>query len=287
MAVVGTSAQGILERSVVSSFGMKAANSVVSVRGTIGQPVAGLSRGTVEAGIGFWHRAYSETSPVPVVIVSVIDDTIAIGETAAIRLNVDRAFGLQDDSAYVINGELRCGSSVLFPADEMAARSYDGADVVVETGFEIRSKMTTLSGPSLTAKLGDLEYSMVELEDVKIKGLENAVLIVKPGTITIGGICKEGDGPRLIKESKPASIRVVSRLPATDHVAIAITMLERGLHKILIHDVSGKLIYASEFASDAHDLVMTVPLLNEPSGVLVASLITPTQVLHSSFAVRR
>lgn len=266
---------------------MNSANSAVSIRGTIGQPVAGLSRGAVDAGIGFWHRAYSETSPVPVVILSIIDDTIAVGEKAAIRLRVDRALGLRNDSAYAINGKLRCRSSVLFPSDGLISRSYEENDIVVETAFEIRSGLTTLSGLSLSAKLGDVEYSVVAFEGVKIQGLENAVLIVKPGTIAIGGICREGDGPRLIKESLPASIRVVSRQPAVDHVALAITMLERGLHKIEIHDISGKLIYTSEFMSGTSDFVMTVPLSNEPSGILVATLITPSQVLHSSFAVHR
>lgn len=287
LAVTGVSAQTILERKVVSSVGINSASTAVRVQGTIGQPVAGLSRGAVDAGIGFWHRAYSETSPVPVVILSIIDDTIAVGEKAVVRLRVERAIGLRDDSIYAISGKLRCRSSVLFPSDESIAKRYDNTDVVFPIGFDIRGGMTTLDGLSVTAKLGDAEYSTVDYEDVVIQGLENAVLIVKPGTITIGGICREGDGPRLIRESKPASIRVVSQQPAIDHVAIAITVLERGLHKVLIHDISGKLVYASEFASDASDLVMTVPLLNEPSGVLVASLVTPSQVLHSSFAVRR
>jgi len=189
---------------------------------------------------------------------------------------MDRLDGFASNDPVFVRGHINVDASTLMNDRQGVGSVFDGERLVLEVSATIRNGTLYVEGPVVTAKLGSRERTSVEWSDFVVDSVAAPIVILGDGEITIGGICREGDGIRLVRSSELSSIRIEGAQPAKDVVNVIITMLESGPHQLTVYDLTGRTIRTVFIDGSQKKQSIMIPTEGWAHGMYLLRMITPS-----------
>lgn len=185
--------------------------------------------------------------------------------------------------------DLRFNRSLFLPNDldsgMMLQNIIDGKDRLLSfdfRGVNISPSDTLLGSLIGTTMLGDSKTTDLTISNVILHnvGLVSSIES-KDGKLTIE-ICEEGGDRLLDHQLNPFKIEINPN-PVSEVINMNITTLEKGLHKLIISDISGKELYTSDWNSAYVGMAKNIKIdaSQYESGIYFVKVISPNDVIIS------
>ncbi|MGE3799461.1 MAG: hypothetical protein AB7H80_00410 [Candidatus Kapaibacterium sp.] len=287
---IGTFAQHQLIREVMGSGGdvMKSDDHVA--HGTISQTTIGrvLRPDNYGHNIGFWYWAKKFGSRVCVRLPRVAAEA---GSQVVIPLILEESTDLLRRGPLRFRARIRFNGTLLEPTSGTPACQWEGNDCVLEVEGVAEREIGVIAELVFIAKLGNDVNTPLIIEEFEWFPDDNRKIetIRKHGEFTLLGICREGEGARLILSNSGGVVARLSAMPnpASEYVTVEFIAGERGVTRIVLvdglgseqavivnQDVEGDRIYSvgvdlSTISSGSYFLVMKTPTVVKTTPLIV------------------
>ena len=284
------SGQSQVKRGTISSgVGSTASNSSM-IHGTVSQSVAGRTSniGQLEANalFGFWHKAKAPNADI---IVSIPKIEAHVGTELMIPIKISEVTGLISGVRRDFTARIRYNASILEPTSPNVSCLRVGdtcyldisGSVLIETGniAEIQFRATLGNDTATPLEILNISFATVGEETIRTRK--------EDGFFTLLGVCRAGDGVRLI-HAAPTSARIVVRPNPVRNVAqISFSSIETGKTRLSLVDAVGNTVATiAEFDAVAERLYnISSSLVGISSGSYTLVCHTPSQMITTRLLV--
>lgn len=269
-----------LIREVMGNGGEVMKSDEHTAHGTISQTTIGRVLRPDDYGhnIGFWYWAKKFGSRVCVRLPRVAADA---GSKVMIPLILEESQDLLRRGPIRFRGRIRFNGTLLEPTGLTPECSWEGNDCVLEVEGVAVTDVGVIAELEFIAKLGNDVNTPLIIEEFDWFPDDNRTIetVRKHGEFTLLGVCREGEGARLILSNSGGVVARVSAMPnpASEYVTVEFVAGERGVTRIGLVDglgseravivdqeVEGDRIYRvgfdlSTISSGSYFLVMKTP----------------------------
>lgn len=235
------SAQTQISRQVIGNAGGQTESGRHRIHGTLSQTSVGLlpRRDDSLHGVGFWYKA--EILASAHVRFPIIE--AEVGTIVTIPLILEDSERLLRYGPRSFRARIRFNRSLLVPEGTTPFCSPDGDDCVMEiTGLATGRETDTIARLDFRATLGNAESTPLIIEEIvwESKAERRFVAEKVNGEFRLLGVCREGEGLRLIRAGGPASrLRAIPNI--TDGpAAIEYVAGEAGQMRLVVVDQLGR-----------------------------------------------
>jgi hypothetical protein len=280
-----------IQRSVMGSGGGISTNGINSIRGTLSQIAIGrVAQSPSAHSVGFWYNASQlirSSGFGSLITIPAVD--AQIGEIVRIPLLLQQSSHLFGTSARTFTAKITFNASLLEPLGSNFTYKRIGNIGELTIIGEVKDTAGILAELEFTAKLGDAEKTPLTIQSFLWNETNRVKILTKDGSVSLVGLCREGDTVRLIKHTTSAALISAYPNPAVSVSTIEYQLSERGETSIYLVDEQGKLIatlYKSNI-SDVGHFSIDADLFYVASGSYFLILKTPNELFSKRFIIEK
>lgn len=218
--------------------------------------------------------------------ISVEDASAAPGDTVQIRVRTSLEESGTLDRVLRVTTSLRFDASLLYPLGSVKGVDEAGVRTVPLQLEMAAGRIESVTLLPFQVMLGRKEETMLLLGNSRIEDLD-ADVVLENGRFLLTDICREG-GTRLVDASLRAGFVSISPQPAESASTIVCRSIERGVHRITLHDLLGRTIavlFEGKLQPGEYRVNIVASRFAPGAYFLVNS--TPTSVYTRLFSIRR
>lgn len=280
-----------LSRYVIGSGGKAIKGEKIHFDGTLGQTFIGrIGSKKVKHGVGFWYNAITiSNNSKPATLVMIPELSAWIGDTIEIPLILKESKFWSIANISEFEATISYNSSVLQPIDLIPETNQGGTtDYKISLHGKAIDSAGVIARPKFLVRLGDIESTPLIIESFEWIESRNVKIFKQNGTLTILGICKEGDTTRFVHKTRPAGIQSIIPNPASDYIQINYSIREEAYTKMSLYNNLGReIMIISDKIMKPGSYSKLLELSDIASGLYFVTLITPTQTFSKKIIISR
>ena len=278
--------QSSIIRGTFSSGGLVSSSGSSSIHGSLSQSAIGRTNDGTFHEAGFWAKG---VAPASETVVTLPEVEAQVGHSLAIPLILESVSGRVAGQVRSFKARIRYNATLLESLTSDASCSRVGDTCVMEITGQARLVPGSLVELNFKAKLGNDTATALIIEAFEwelIADEQHRILKVN-GAFALLGVCREGDGIRLIHSGLMAARISISPSPARTYSMVQFTSAESGTTELILFDLMGKEInHISRFEANPDQLYhIEINLQEIPSGMYRVVCRTPSEVMSAQLVV--